>query len=147
MHSRRWSVTMQGLGPPVLIATPFPVTSDHNSRHLELGPDMKLYISYGSPANVDTCEKYTNGLNACSIVRMNLNGTGLENYLVGEYIISNGKLERAFINHTYLCMLSLESAACPVRQAITNFTGSFERYLSGGGNNFSRNSILHRQHF
>ena len=74
---------LQGLPAPVLIATPFPSTSDHNARHIEIGPDGKLYISYGSPANVDTCEQYEN-INSCSIIRMNMNGTQIENYLVGE---------------------------------------------------------------
>ena len=73
---------LQGLGAPVLIATPFPATSDHNSRHIELGPDNKLYISFGSPANLDYCETY-GSINACSIVRMNIDGTELENYVVG----------------------------------------------------------------
>jgi glucose/arabinose dehydrogenase len=71
-----------GLAAPKLIATPFPSTSDHNARHIELGPDNKLYISFGSPANLDTCGKYQN-ISKCSIVRMNADGTGLEDYAVG----------------------------------------------------------------
>lgn len=74
---------MQGLGAPVLIAAPFPTTSDHNSRHIELGPDNKLYVSFGSPANLDYCGTYGN-INACSIVRMNLDGSQVENYAVGQ---------------------------------------------------------------
>lgn len=71
-----------GLAAPILISAPFPSTTDHNARHLELGPDNKLYISFGSPANLDLCGKYNN-LSECSIVRMNLNGTDLEDYAVG----------------------------------------------------------------
>lgn len=71
-----------GLAAPVLIATPFPSTTDHNARHIELGPDNKLYISFGSPANLDRCEKYQN-ITKCSIVRMNPDGTELEDYAVG----------------------------------------------------------------
>lgn len=49
---------------------------------VQLGPDNKLYISFGSPANLDLCGKYNN-LSACSIVRMNQDGTDLEEYAVG----------------------------------------------------------------
>ena len=73
---------MQGLGAAQLVATPFPSTSDHNSRHIEIGPDNKLYITFGSPANLDYCLKYNN-INSCSIVRMNADGSQLENYAVG----------------------------------------------------------------
>ena len=67
----------------MLIAMPFPTTSDHNSRHIELGPDNKLYVSFGSPANLDYCGAYGN-ISACSIVRMNLDGSQVENYAVGQ---------------------------------------------------------------
>jgi glucose/arabinose dehydrogenase len=52
---------------------------------VQLGPDNKLYISFGSPANLDLCGKYNN-LSECSIVRMNLNGTDLEDYAVGKFL-------------------------------------------------------------
>ena len=93
---------LQGLSGPVLIATPFPSTTDHNARHMELGPDNKLYITYGSPGNLAACVKYNN-ISECSIVRMNLNGTDLEDYAVGKRLNSSRLIHvRSEILHGFL---------------------------------------------
>ncbi|MEI6946426.1 PQQ-dependent sugar dehydrogenase [Paraflavisolibacter sp. H34] len=67
------------LGPPSLIINALPDGGQHPNRTLAVGPDGLLYITVGSTCNA--CPE-PNPMNA-TIVRSNLNGTGLAIYAKG----------------------------------------------------------------
>jgi len=64
---------------PVVVNDSFPTEQHHGWKFIRLGPDGKLYIPVGAPCNV--CE--TVDPRYGSIMRMNLDGSDLELYVVG----------------------------------------------------------------
>jgi glucose/arabinose dehydrogenase len=63
---------------PVVIYDQFPNHQSHGWKFMAVGPDNKLYINVGAPCNI-CLPPETNA----QIVRMNLDGSGLENYARG----------------------------------------------------------------
>jgi len=63
---------------PVVIYDKFPNHQSHGWKFMALGPDNKLYINVGAPCNI-CLPPETNA----QIVRMNLDGSGLETYARG----------------------------------------------------------------
>jgi glucose/arabinose dehydrogenase len=63
---------------PIVIHKGFPRNNWHGWRYMRLGPDKKLYIAIGAPCNV--CVKT---IPFATIMRMNIDGTGLEPYALG----------------------------------------------------------------
>jgi len=64
---------------PVVVTDSFPSDSTHGWRFIAFGPDGKLYVPVGAPANV--CPPPAD-LHAC-ITRMNPDGTGIETFAKG----------------------------------------------------------------
>ena len=63
---------------PVVIYDQFPNHQSHGWKYMAVGPDNKLYINVGAPCNI-CLPPETNA----QIVRMNLDGSGLETYARG----------------------------------------------------------------
>jgi glucose/arabinose dehydrogenase len=63
---------------PVVIYDQFPNHQSHGWKFMAVGPDNKLYINVGAPCNICVPPE-TNG----RIVRINLDGSGLETYARG----------------------------------------------------------------
>lgn len=57
---------------PVLVTDRFPDDEHHGWKHIEFGPDGKLYVPIGAPCNICLEEDYAR------IVRINAGGSGLE---------------------------------------------------------------------
>jgi glucose/arabinose dehydrogenase len=63
---------------PVTVYDKLPDNPVHGGRFLKIGPDGRLYVSIGAPCNV--CEP---GAASASIIRMRLDGTGVETMVSG----------------------------------------------------------------
>jgi glucose/arabinose dehydrogenase len=61
---------------PVIVNDSFPSNASHGWKFIRIGPDHKLYVPVGAPCNV--CEQEDERY--ASIMRMNLDGSGLEIY-------------------------------------------------------------------
>jgi len=64
---------------PVVVNDSFPSDQAHGWKFIRIGPDQKLYVPVGMPCNV--CERQDQRYG--SIMRMNLDGTGLEVFAKG----------------------------------------------------------------
>ena len=64
---------------PVVVNDSFPSDQAHGWKFIRIGPDQKLYVPVGMPCNV--CERQDPRYG--SIMRMNLDGTGLEVFAKG----------------------------------------------------------------
>ena len=64
---------------PVVVNDSFPSITHHGWKFIRLGPDGRLYVPVGAPCNV--CEEDDHRFG--SIMRMNLDGTGLEIFARG----------------------------------------------------------------
>ena len=64
---------------PVIVNDSFPSDGAHGWKFIRFGPDGKLYVPVGAPCNIceQTDKRYA------SIMRMNIDGTGLEVYASG----------------------------------------------------------------
>ncbi|KAI7843528.1 hypothetical protein COHA_002770 [Chlorella ohadii] len=66
----------------VLLDT-FPQQQDHAARYIAVGPDGWLYIGVGAPLNIVQCGVTQGGVQQCSIMRVRLDGTGLQTFAYG----------------------------------------------------------------
>lgn len=64
---------------PVIVTDKFPNDRHHGWKYIAIGPDERLYVPVGAPCNI--CEK--DDARYASIMRMNLDGSGLEIYSHG----------------------------------------------------------------
>ena len=64
---------------PVVVNDSFPSDQAHGWKFIRIGPDQKLYVPVGMPCNI--CEQQD--LRYGTIMRMNLDGTGLEVFAKG----------------------------------------------------------------
>lgn len=64
---------------PVLVNDSFPKKTWHGRKFIKVGPDKKLYVPVGAPCNV--CDE--DDRRFATIMRMNLDGGGLEIYAYG----------------------------------------------------------------
>lgn len=64
---------------PVIVNDSFPSEQAHGWKFIRIGPDHKLYVPVGAPCNV--CEREDRRY--ASIMRMNLDGSGLEVFASG----------------------------------------------------------------
>ena len=64
---------------PVIVTDKFPNDRHHGWKYIAIGPDEKLYVPVGAPCNI--CER--NDARYVTIMRMNLDGSGLEIYSRG----------------------------------------------------------------
>lgn len=62
---------------PVVVTAAFPDERHHGWKHLEFGPDGKLYVPVGAPCNI--CDEP----GFAAIKRMNIDGSGIEDYALG----------------------------------------------------------------
>lgn len=66
---------------PVLINDSFPTDGHHGWKYIAFGPDGKLYVPVGAPCNI--CDAHKKDWRYNSILRMNPDGSGLEQYATG----------------------------------------------------------------
>jgi glucose/arabinose dehydrogenase len=64
--------------PPVMVYDKLPGTAQHGWKFIKLGPDGKLYVPIGAPCNI--CDP---SADFAKIVRMNLDGSGVETVATG----------------------------------------------------------------
>ena len=62
---------------PVVLSDAFPSDAHHGWKYIAFGPDDKLYVPVGAPCNICDEPGYA------SIKRMNLDGSGIEDYALG----------------------------------------------------------------
>ncbi|MEO8582750.1 MAG: sorbosone dehydrogenase family protein [Flavitalea sp.] len=73
--------TLEHPGKPVVIFDSLPSEEHHGWKYLAFGPDDKLYVTVGAPCNI--CNDSEKDPRFASIIRMNPDGTGFEEFAHG----------------------------------------------------------------
>ena len=73
--------TLENPGKPVVINDSLPSEEHHGWKYLAFGPDGKLYVPVGAPCNI--CNDNEKDPRFASIIRMNPDGTGFEEFAHG----------------------------------------------------------------